>query len=67
MSRDNPPNAAKTKNGWGGIRTPGTVTRTAVFKTAALDHSATHPDLLFTVFYSFLLDAVLLVDTRFDT
>ena len=32
-----------TASGWGGIRTPGTVTRTAVFKTAALDHSATHP------------------------
>jgi hypothetical protein len=31
------------KGGWGGIRTPGTVSRTAVFKTAALDHSATHP------------------------
>ena len=30
-------------SGWGGIRTPGTVTRTAVFKTAALVHSATHP------------------------
>ncbi len=31
------------RSGWGGIRTPGTVSRTAVFKTAALDHSATHP------------------------
>ncbi len=31
------------QSGWGGIRTPGTVSRTAVFKTAALDHSATHP------------------------
>ena len=31
-------------SGWGGIRTPGTRTRTAVFKTAALDHSATHPN-----------------------
>ena len=31
------------RSGWGGIRTPGTVTRTAVFKTAALVHSATHP------------------------
>ena len=30
-------------SGWGGIRTPGTVSRTAVFKTAALVHSATHP------------------------
>ena len=35
--------AAKGLSGWGGIRTPGTVARTAVFKTAALDHSATHP------------------------
>jgi hypothetical protein len=32
-----------TQSGWGGIRTPGTLTGTAVFKTAALDHSATHP------------------------
>jgi hypothetical protein len=32
-----------SKGGWGGIRTPGAVARTAVFKTAALDHSATHP------------------------
>jgi hypothetical protein len=29
--------------GWGGIRTHGTLARTAVFKTAALNHSATHP------------------------
>src|ERR1700761_8415857 len=29
--------------GWGGIRTHGTLTRTAVFKTAALNRSATHP------------------------
>ena len=35
------------ESGWGGIRTPGTVSRTAVFKTAAFDHSATHPALLF--------------------
>jgi integrase len=31
------------KSGWGGIRTPGGLSPTAVFKTAALDHSATHP------------------------
>ncbi len=30
-------------NGWGGIRTHGTVTRTPVFKTGALNRSATHP------------------------
>ena len=30
--------------GWGEIRTHGTLTRTAVFKTAALNRSATHPD-----------------------
>lgn len=35
--------AGDTPDGWGGIRTPGTRTGTAVFKTAALDHSATHP------------------------
>ena len=29
--------------GEGGIRTPGTLSRTAVFKTAAIDHSATSP------------------------
>ena len=29
--------------GWGGIRTHGALARTAVFKTAALNHSATHP------------------------
>ena len=29
--------------GWGEIRTHGTRERTAVFKTAALNHSATHP------------------------
>jgi hypothetical protein len=33
------------RSGWGGIRTPVTVSRKAVFKTAALDHSATHPSL----------------------
>ena len=30
--------------GWGGIRTHGTLARTAVFKTAAFNHSATHPN-----------------------
>jgi hypothetical protein len=29
--------------GWGGIRTHETVARLAVFKTAAFNHSATHP------------------------
>jgi hypothetical protein len=29
--------------GWGGIRTHGGLPPTAVFKTAALNHSATHP------------------------
>ena len=29
--------------GWGGIRTPGTLAGTPVFKTGALNHSATHP------------------------
>ena len=31
------------QSGWGGIRTPATLARRAVFKTAAFDHSATHP------------------------
>jgi hypothetical protein len=30
--------------GRGGIRTPGTVTSPTVFKTVAIDHSATLPD-----------------------
>ena len=30
--------------GWGGIRTHGERKPTAVFKTAALNHSATHPE-----------------------
>ena len=29
--------------GWGGIRTPGELTPTPVFKTGALNHSTTHP------------------------
>lgn len=33
--------------GWGGIRTPGGVASTAVFKTVAFDRSATHPKLFF--------------------
>ena len=33
-----------TDGGRGGIRTPGTVSGSAVFKTAALDHSATLPE-----------------------
>ena len=33
----------KRSSGWGGIRTPVAVSRQAVFKTAALVHSATHP------------------------
>jgi hypothetical protein len=39
--------------GRGGIRTHGTVSRTAVFKTAALNHSATLPALVFVCFFSF--------------
>lgn len=29
--------------GWGGIRTPGTISGSMVFKTTAIVHSATHP------------------------
>ncbi len=36
--------ASSPPNGCGGIRTPGGLSPTAVFKTAALDHSATHPN-----------------------
>src|SRR4051812_14978325 len=31
-------------SGWGGIRTPGDITATPVFKTGALNHSATQPN-----------------------
>lgn len=34
--------------GWGGIRTPGRVAPSAVFKTVAFDRSATHPKLFLT-------------------
>ncbi len=37
--------------GRGGIRTHGTVSRTAVFKTAALNHSATLPAFVFVRFF----------------
>ena len=33
----------KICGGGGGIRTPGTLSRSTVFKTAAIDHSATPP------------------------
>ena len=32
--------------GWGGIRTPGSLATSAVFKTVAFDRSANHPKLL---------------------
>jgi len=35
--------ANRCESGWERIRTPGGLTPSAVFKTAALDHSATHP------------------------
>ena len=37
-------NGAGKFGGWGGIRTHGELAPTAVFKTAALNRSATHPD-----------------------
>ena len=44
--------------GWGGIRTPGGVAPTTVFKTAAFDRSATHPKLFLpTVFQPTVLFA----------
>jgi hypothetical protein len=33
-------------NGWGGIRTHGTLSRTHTFQACALNHSATHPKVL---------------------
>ncbi len=35
--------AQAVASGWGGIRTPVGLSPKAVFKTAAFDHSATHP------------------------
>jgi len=43
---------AKGLNGWGGIRTPGGISPTAVFKTAAIVRSATHPNPCFSGFFS---------------
>ena len=37
--------------GWGGIRTPGSLATSAVFKTVAFDRSATHPKLFFRRFF----------------
>ena len=42
-----PKRAFNFYGGWGGIRTPGGVAPTAVFKTVAFDRSATHPKLIF--------------------
>lgn len=39
------------KYGEGGIRTHGTVSRTLVFKTSALNHSATSPKNLYKILY----------------
>ena len=41
--------------GWGGIRTPGGVAPTTVFKTVAIDRSATHPKLFPPVFQPVVL------------
>lgn len=37
--------------GWGGIRTPGGLAPSTVFKTVAIDRSATHPKLYTKIFY----------------
>ena len=39
------PAHGRVSGGWGGIRTPGEREPTPVFKTGALNHSATHPSL----------------------
>jgi hypothetical protein len=36
-------NLGDKSGGWGGIRTPGGREPTPVFKTGAINHSATHP------------------------
>ncbi len=52
-------------SGWGEIRTPGGLSPTAVFKTAALDHSATHPKHLENkVLDVFAKPATMILDTR---
>jgi hypothetical protein len=42
--------------GWGGIRTHGTLTRTAVFKTAAFNRSATHPCWIMLLYQGFAVN-----------
>ena len=49
--------------GWGGIRTPGGVAPTTVFKTVAIDRSATHPKL----FYRRSLKPTVLFADRYPT
>ena len=49
--------------GWGGIRTPGGVAPTTVFKTVAIDLSATHPKL----FYRRSLKPTVLFADRYPT
>jgi hypothetical protein len=43
MSNSGPPETGKADGGRGGIRTHGTLAGTPVFKTGALNHSATLP------------------------
>ena len=50
IPRDTQLIVTKGLSGWGGIRTPGGPSPTAVFKTAPLDHSGTHPVLIFRGF-----------------
>ena len=38
-----PEGLRRSEGGWGEIRTHGPLARTTVFKTVALDRSATHP------------------------
>jgi hypothetical protein len=45
----------KGNGGEGGIRTPGTLSGTPVFKTGAINHSATSPNLLITCCLAALL------------
>jgi hypothetical protein len=44
----------KGVSGWEGIRTPGGLSPTTVFKTVALDHSATHPKYSLASTYNYL-------------
>jgi hypothetical protein len=48
----------KSNGGEGGIRTPGTLSGTPVFKTGAINHSATSPRIRMNCLSILLLDSI---------